>query len=58
MDPVTLATGGLEYVRGSHDWNCVFHPESFRPDPVRSAQMASLAVEISDIDAARDKYDS
>jgi len=58
MDPVTLATGGLEYVRGSHDWNRVFHPESFRPDPARAAQMAGLGGEkIPDIDAARDKYD-
>jgi ectoine hydroxylase-related dioxygenase (phytanoyl-CoA dioxygenase family) len=57
MDPVTLATGGLEYVRGSHDWNRVFHPESFRNDTAQAARMASLGGEkIPDIDAARDKY--
>ena len=58
MDPVTLATGGLEYVRGSHDWNRVFHPESFRNDPAQAARMAKLGGEkIPDIDAARDKYE-
>jgi ectoine hydroxylase-related dioxygenase (phytanoyl-CoA dioxygenase family) len=58
MDPVTLATGGLEYVRGSHDWNRVFHPESFRNDPTQAARMAKLAGEkIPDIDAARDQYE-
>ena len=58
MDPVTLATGGLEYVRGSHDWNRVFHPESFRDNPAQAARMAKLGGEkIPDIDAARDKYE-
>jgi ectoine hydroxylase-related dioxygenase (phytanoyl-CoA dioxygenase family) len=58
MDPVTLATGGLEYVRGSHDWNRVFHPESFRNDPVQAARMASLGGEkIPDIDADRDRHE-
>jgi ectoine hydroxylase-related dioxygenase (phytanoyl-CoA dioxygenase family) len=58
MDPVTLATGGLEYVRGSHDWNRMFHPESFRNDPVQAARMAKLDGEkIPDIDAARDQYE-
>jgi hypothetical protein len=57
MDPVTLATGGLEYVRGSHDWNKVFHPESFRDNPAQAARMAKLQGEkIPDIEAARDKY--
>jgi ectoine hydroxylase-related dioxygenase (phytanoyl-CoA dioxygenase family) len=58
MDPVTLTTGGLEYVRGSHDWNRVFHPESFRNDPAQAARMAKLDGEkIPDIAAAREKYE-
>jgi len=58
MDPVTLATGGLEYVRGSHDWKRVFHPESFRNDPVQAARMAKLDGEkLPDIDAERDKHE-
>jgi len=58
MDPVTLATGGIEYVRGSHDWNRVFHPESFRNDPVQAARMAKLEGEkLPDIDAGRDQYE-
>ncbi|MBX9701935.1 MAG: phytanoyl-CoA dioxygenase family protein [Acetobacteraceae bacterium] len=58
MDPVTMATGGLEYVRGSHDWNRVFHPESFRGDPEQAARMAKLGGEkIPDINAARESYE-
>lgn len=58
MDPVTLASGGLEYVRGSHDWNRVFHPESFRNDPEQAAKMAKLEGEkIPDINAEREKYE-
>ena len=59
MDPVTLATGGLEYVRGSHEWNRVFHPETFRPgNQAQAEKMAKLEGEkIPDIDAARDQYE-
>jgi ectoine hydroxylase-related dioxygenase (phytanoyl-CoA dioxygenase family) len=57
MDEVSLATGGIEYVRGSHDWNRFFHPETFRNDPERAAIYAQLDGEkIPDINAEREKY--
>ena len=59
MDPVTLATGGLEYVRGSHDWNRRFHPVAFgRTTPTIDEKLAKLdGDDIPDIDADRGRYE-
>ncbi|HXQ13510.1 MAG TPA: phytanoyl-CoA dioxygenase family protein [Caulobacteraceae bacterium] len=58
MDPVTLSTGGLEYVRGSHEWNRRFHPVNFgRSSPQIDAVLSRLdGDDIPDLDAERDRH--
>jgi len=55
FDPVTLDTGAVQYVRGSHEWGRSFRPSNFGH---RHQQFRGLAGEtIPDIDADRDSYD-
>lgn len=59
LDPVTLQTGGLEYVRGSHDWNAFYRPEKFgagrRGYEDKLAQLQGD--KIPDIDNERDRHE-
>jgi len=59
LDPVTLASGGLEYVRGSHQWQKFFRPVVFGDSiPAIERAFESLAGErIPDIDAERARYE-
>ena len=57
-DPVTQASGALEFIRGSHKWGKLFQPEKFgdtkgHDDYERNPDY----VEIPDIDGARGDYD-
>jgi ectoine hydroxylase-related dioxygenase (phytanoyl-CoA dioxygenase family) len=54
VDPVTRASRGLEYVRGSHRWNKRYKAVS--PD-YHPHLMASDLEDPPDIDAHRDRYD-
>ena len=54
LDPVTRASSGLEYVRGSHRWNNQFRAVS----PMYNAQLVDPAhEEMPDIDTHREDYD-
>jgi ectoine hydroxylase-related dioxygenase (phytanoyl-CoA dioxygenase family) len=59
LDPVTLATGGLEYVRGSHDWNAFYRPEKFGAGrPGHEDKLSRLQGErIPDLDAERSRHE-
>lgn len=59
LDPVTRASGGLEYVRGSHDWNRYFRPVVFGETlPAVERAFESLDGEvIPDIEAKRARYE-
>lgn len=59
LDPVTLATGGLEYVRGSHDWNAFYRPEKFGAGrPGHEEKLSRLQGErIPDLDAERSHHE-
>ena len=55
LDPVTLDTGAVQYVRGSHEWGRSFRPSNFGH---RHQQFRGMEGEtIPDIDADRDAYD-
>lgn len=54
LDPVTRASSGLEYVRGSHRWNKRF--KAITPD-YNPYMMKSDLEDPPDIDAHRDDYD-
>ncbi len=54
LDPVTRASSGLEYVRGSHRWNKRF--KAITPD-YNAYMMASDLEDPPDIDRHRDQYD-
>jgi ectoine hydroxylase-related dioxygenase (phytanoyl-CoA dioxygenase family) len=59
MDPVTLSSGGLEYVRGSHEWNRRFHPVNFGKTTAEiDAVLSKLDGEkLPPIDADRSQYE-
>jgi ectoine hydroxylase-related dioxygenase (phytanoyl-CoA dioxygenase family) len=58
LDAVTLATGGLEYVRGSHRWNRFFRPDVFGDYEDEEGAFGALGGDrIPDLDAARDQYE-
>jgi len=54
LDPVTRASSGLEYVRGSHRWNKRF--KAITPD-YNAFMMASDLEDPPDIDGNREAYD-
>ncbi len=54
LDPVTVANGGVEYVRGSHNWPQRYSPESFRGEEYTWDTDLPRA---PDIDSARADYD-
>jgi ectoine hydroxylase-related dioxygenase (phytanoyl-CoA dioxygenase family) len=54
VDPVTLHSGGVRYVAGSHEWGLQLRPESFNFD----AAYAHLDLPpVPDIDADEEQYD-
>lgn len=53
LDPVTRATGAVEYVRGSHLWGERYLAVSFDPDQTYEEELP----EVPDIEAARHDYD-
>lgn len=58
LDPVTVDSGALEFVRGSHDWDVWYQPETFgkttgHGDYERNPDY----VDIPDIEASRADYD-
>ena len=55
LDPVTLDTGAVQYVRGSHEWGRSFRPSNFGH---RHQQFRGMEGEtMPDIDADRAAYD-
>jgi ectoine hydroxylase-related dioxygenase (phytanoyl-CoA dioxygenase family) len=56
LDPVTLASGGLEYVYGSHLWGREYAPVPFTDRGRRAMSAASSNEVLPDIDANRDQY--
>ena len=53
LDPVTLKSGGMEYLAGSHKWNTFFAPEAFNND----ARFKELDIQrVPNINGNRDKY--
>lgn len=54
LDPIDLASGAVEYVRGSHAAGAIYAPEAFSGD--RSLTNANL-VPLPDIDVNRDAFD-
>jgi ectoine hydroxylase-related dioxygenase (phytanoyl-CoA dioxygenase family) len=54
LDPVTRASSGLEYVRGSHRWNRRF--KAITPD-YNSLMINPELDDVPDIDAQRDRYE-
>ena len=58
LDDTTAENGRLEFVRGSHDWDRWFQPESFGPNNGASAYARNPEYEaVPDIEADRDSYD-
>lgn len=53
LDPVTAATGAVEYIKGSHRWGQRFKAVSFKDQDLYKEDLP----EVPDIDANRDKYD-
>lgn len=53
LDPVTLETGAVEYIRGSHLWNRRYRAISFDPDQHYEEDLPS----VPDIEVAREHYD-
>ena len=56
MDPVTVESSGLEYIRGSHRWGRRFDPEAFGDRSLDSLRDAANE-KMPDIDADRASYD-
>jgi ectoine hydroxylase-related dioxygenase (phytanoyl-CoA dioxygenase family) len=56
MEPVTRATSGLEYVKGSHRWGRRFDPEDFGEQSV-AATRADENEKIPDFDANRAAFE-
>lgn len=54
LDPVTLATGAVEYIKGSHRWNKWYRPQSFTMDDRYASAKGET---LPDIDAERDKHE-
>ncbi|MDH3680070.1 MAG: phytanoyl-CoA dioxygenase family protein [Acidimicrobiia bacterium] len=58
LDPVTLDSGALEFIRGSHLWNIWYQPETFGKTTGHGAYERNPDyVEIPDIEATRDDYE-
>ncbi len=53
LDPVTNATGAVEYIKGSHKWGQRFKAVSFKDKDLYKEDLP----EVPDIDANRDQYD-
>lgn len=53
LDPVTHATGAVEYIKGSHLWGQRFLAVSFNPNEKYTDDLP----EVPDIEAERDKHD-
>lgn len=57
LDPVTLASGALEFVRGSHDWDRWFQPETFGKTRSLGYERNPDYEPMPDIEANRADYD-
>lgn len=58
FDPVTLASGAVQYVKGSHRWGRRFAPASFSKDSGFADLYAKMGLEpVPDIDGAPERYD-
>lgn len=53
LDPVTKASGAVEYIRGSHRWGKKFKPASFSGN----SQYKERLPDVPDIEAQREEYD-
>lgn len=56
LDPVTAASGAVEYVRGSHRWNRLFQPYSFAKSSI-DLKLDPSFEPMPDIDAMREQLD-
>ncbi len=56
LDPTTMETGALEFVKGSHKWNQWFQPEAFA-EGGDEYEANSDYVPMRDIDAERDQHE-
>ena len=58
LDPVSVDSGAMEFVRGSHRWDRWFQPETFGKGPSIEAYERNPNYEpIPDFDQTRDQYD-
>ena len=58
LDPVTVDSGALEFVRGSHRWGIWYQPETFGKTTGHGAyERNPNYVDIPDIEAARSDYE-
>ncbi len=55
LDRVTLETGAMSFVRGSHRWGKIFRPSQFRNG--RAAEPGGDYADLPDIDSERGRYD-
>jgi len=56
LDDVTLDTGAVQYIAGSHKWNKLFAPVEFGTEEERPHHAEDGMVPMPDIDAERDRY--
>jgi ectoine hydroxylase-related dioxygenase (phytanoyl-CoA dioxygenase family) len=56
LDDVTVDSGAVQYVAGSHRWNKLFAPIEFGTEEVRPHHAGDGMVPMPDIDAERDRY--
>jgi ectoine hydroxylase-related dioxygenase (phytanoyl-CoA dioxygenase family) len=58
LDTVTLASGAMGYVRGSHRWNANFKPNDFATGRAHAHTLSDLSTEsLPDIDRNPEKFD-
>ncbi len=58
LDPVTVDSGALEFIRGSHRWDVWYQPETFGKTTGHGAyERNPNYVDIPDIEAVRDDYE-
>jgi ectoine hydroxylase-related dioxygenase (phytanoyl-CoA dioxygenase family) len=57
LDPVSLANGGVEYVRGSHRWGKRYEPQVFSRSSSHESTPSDNLESPPDVDSRRDEFD-